>query len=459
MFKLNLRNMVKIVAILVVFSVNSMLAQDKLEIPRWLSTEWYGSDAKYTDEWLFEVTNKGEIKYKAADAKEADAKIAKITLVEERTKPVTYGNKMNGTITFMVDGKEFSIEYSDYSPTNAYGMPAYLSVSQVTFSDAKADDPIFGKLAQESYKFSNLRGFSDVKKRPIEQPFKVGKLPGEIVGKFYTKLKSAYCQNEKDFLFEIAADGTFKYKRNEELVTGTIKLINYQKAGSILKGNQLEAYDALRIEINGEIWYENPYSKTVYVDGVNVKGVQVHGGELNCWNPADKNVTIIAAGRGATNFLFKEGSYSYAVKKPGKPADCEEFDERVVAMWYMNKPKAAQWGQDKVSPENKFWDFIIMEEKGKYYYCMPDMMEAGKIGAKNRISNPSEGVLKMGKNEMTFQIEGNKLQVKGAASTGFTMGAQIKTGTYYKYDPDGPTVDDAEVTIEIGKQAVDLFKK
>jgi hypothetical protein len=459
MFKLNLRNVVNTVAILVVFSANNLLAQDKLEIPRWLSTVWYGPDAKYTDEWLFEVTNKGEIKYKAADAKENEFKTAQITSVDEKTKPVTYGNKMNGTITFTVDGKKFSIDYSDYNPTDAYGVPAYLSVWRVTFSKAKADDPIFGKLAKESYRVSNLRGFRDIRKRPIEQPFKVGKLPQEIIGKFYSKLKSAYCQNEKDFLFEIAADGTFKYKKGAEIVTGTIQLLNYQKAGSILKGNQLQPYDALRIEINGEIWYENPYSKQAYVDGVKVLGVQVYSGVLNCWNPADKNVTIISAGRGATNFLFKEGIYSYAVKKPGKPADCEEFDERIVAMWYMDKPKAAQWGQDKVSPENKFWDFIIMEEKGKYYYCMPDMMEAGKIGAKNRISNPSEGVLKMGKNEMTFQITGNKLQVKGAASTGFTMGAQIKSGTYYKYDPDGPTVDDAEVTIEIGKQTIDLFKK
>jgi len=436
-----------------------MLAQDKLEIPKWLSTEWYGPDAKFTDEWLFEVTNKGEIKYKAADAKETEFKTAQITSIEEKRKPVTYGTQMDGTINFTVDGKNFSIDYSDYSPTDAYGLPAYLSISRITIANAMEDDPIFGKLAKKSYKFSNLRGFSDVKKRPIEQPFKVGKLPGEIVGKFYSKLKSAYCQNENDFLFEIATDGTFKYKKNEELVTGTIQLIKYQKAGSLFKGNLLEAYDAIRIEINGEIWYENAYSKQTYVDGVKVIGSQVSSGTLNCWNPQDKNVTIIAAGRGATNFLFKEGSYSYAVKKPGKPSDCEEFDERVVAMWYMNKPKAAQWGQDKVSPENKFWDFIIMEEKGRYYYCMPDMMEAGKIGARNRISNPSEGVLKMGKNEMTFQITGNKLQVKGAASTGFTMGAQIKSGTYYKYDPDGPTVDDAEVTIEIGKQAVDLFKK
>jgi hypothetical protein len=459
MFKLNLRNVVKIVAILVVFSANNLLAQDKLEIPKWLTTGWFGPDAKYTDEWLFEVTSKGEIKYKAADAKENEFKTGQITAIEEKTKPVTYGNKMNGTITFTVDGKNFSINYSNYSPSNAYGMPAYLSIAHINVTGAKADDPIFGKLAKESYKFSNLRGFSNVKKRPIEQPFKVGKLPGEIVGKFYTKLKSAYCQNEKDFLFEIAADGTFKYKKNEELVTGTIQLINYQKAGSMLKGNLLEAYNALRIEVDGEIWYESAYAKQPYVDGVNVKGTQVLMNRLNCWNPQDKNVTVIAAGRGATNFLFKEGSYSYAVKKPGKPGECEEFDERIVAMWYMDKPKAAQWGQDKISAENKFWDFIIIEEKGKYYYCLPDMMEAGKIGTKNRISNPGEGVLKMGKNEMTFQIEGNKLQVKGAASTGFTMGAQIKTGTYYKYDPDGPTVDDSEVTIEIGKQAVDLFKK
>lgn len=459
MIKFNLRSMVKIVAILVVLSVNNVLAQEKLEIPKWLSTEWYGPDAKYTDEWLFEVTNKGEIKYKAADAKENEFKTAQITSVDEKTKPVAYGNKMSGTITFTVEGKEFSVDYSDYSPSTAYGLPAYLYINQITVTGAKADDPIFGKLASESFKFSNLRGYTDVKKRPIDQPFKIGKLPGEIVGKFYSKSKSAYCQIEKDFLFEISADGTFSYIKNDELVTGTIQLIKYQKAGSILKGNQLDAYDALRIEINGEIWYENPYSKQKYVDGVNVKGNQVISGELNCWNPADKNVTIIAAGRGATNFLFKEGSYSYAVKKPAKPSDCEDFDERIVAMWYMDKPKAAQWGQDKISPENKMWDFMIIEEKGKYYYCMPDMMESSKIGPRNRISNPSEGVLKMGKNEMTFQIEGNKLQVKGAASSGFTMGAQIKTGTYYKYDPDGPTVDEAEVMIEVGKQAVDLFKK
>lgn len=457
MFKLNFRNVVKIVAIFCVLSASNVLAQEKLQVPRWLSIEWFGPDAKFTDEWLFEVTNKGEIKYKAADVTEF--KVGQITAIEERTKPVTYGNSMNGTITYTIDGKSFSIEYSDYSPSSGYGVPAYLSINQLTFSKAKSDDPIFGKLAKDSYKFYNLRGFTNIKKRPIEQPFKVGKLPSEIIGKFYSKSKSAYCQNEKDFLFEIAADGTFKYKKDAEIVTGTIQLLNYQKAGSMLKGNQLQAYNALRIEINGEIWYENPYSKTVYVDGVNVKGVQVHGGELNCWNPADKNVTIIAAGRGATNSLFREGQYSYAVKKPAKPADCEDFDERVVAMWYMNKPVAAQFGQDKIFSENKFWDFMIIEEKGKYYYCMPDMMDASKIGPKNRISNPSEGVLKMGKNEMTFQIEGNKLQVKGAASSGFSMGAQIKTGTYYKYDPDGPTVDDAEVMIEIGKQGLDLFKK
>lgn len=463
---LNLRSMVSVVAILLVFSANNLYAQEKLQIPKWLSTNWYGADAKYTDEWLFEVTNKGEIKYKAAEAKEADAKIALITAVDESTKPVTYGNKMGGTITYTIDGKEFSIDYSDYSPTNAYGVPAYLSISQLTFMNAKADDPIFGQLANESYRFSNLRGYTDIKKRPIEQPFKVGKLPKEIVGKYYSKSKSAYCQEENDFLFEIGAEGTFTYKKEAELISGTIQLIEYQKAGSLLKGTLLEAYDALRIEINGEIWYESKYAKQEYVDGVNVKGTQVLADRLNCWNPEDKNITIIAAGRGATNFLFREGKYSYAVKKPAKPGDCESFDERLVAMWYLDKPKAAQWAEDKVSLENKFWDFIILEEKGKYYYCQPDMMESNKIGTKNRISNPGEGVLKMGKNEMTFQIEGNVLQVKGAEGTGFTMGAKIKSGTYYKYDPDGPVVEDSEVTVEIakqaaeiGKEAVDLFKK
>jgi hypothetical protein len=50
--------MVSVVAILLVFSANNLFAQEKLQIPKWLSTNWYGADAKYTDEWLFEVTNK-----------------------------------------------------------------------------------------------------------------------------------------------------------------------------------------------------------------------------------------------------------------------------------------------------------------------------------------------------------------------------------------------------------------
>ncbi|MDD4430823.1 MAG: hypothetical protein PHF61_05415, partial [Bacteroidales bacterium] len=224
---MNWKSMVKVVAVLLVFSANNLFAQEKLEIPKWLSTNWYGPDAKYADEWLFEVSNKGEIKYKAADAAEAEAKTGQITAVDEKTKPVTYGSRMNGTITYTLDGKEFSIDYSDYSPTSAYGVPAYLSIGQITVRNAKADDPIFGALATESYKFSNPRGLY-MKKRPIEQPFKVGKLPKEIVGKYYSKSKSAYCQEENDFLFEIGADGTFIYKKEAELISGTIQMINYQ---------------------------------------------------------------------------------------------------------------------------------------------------------------------------------------------------------------------------------------
>lgn len=456
--KFNLRNAAKIVAILVVFSVNNLLAQDKVEIPKWLSTQWYGQEAKFTEEWLFEVTNKGEIKYKTADAKETDFKTGQITAVEEKTKPAPSGNNMSGSFTYTIDGKTFTVNYSDYT-TNAYGLPAYLDVRKITIKGAQANDPIFGKLATDSYKFRSSR--DGIAKRPVvreKQPEKPGKLPAEIIGKFYTKSKSAYCQKENDLIFEIMADGTFKYKKDNEWVSGTIKLIKYQKDGSVLKGNDRAAYDALRIEIDGNVWYDEKYDKRDYVDGVNVKGNQVSMSALNCWSP-DKNITVISAGREAANSLWREGKYYYSVKKAAKPGECEEFDERVVAMWYMDKPKSAQWGQDRLFPENKFWDFLIVEENGKYYYRTPDMVDSSKPGTKNKISNPGEGVLKMGKNEMTYQLDGNKIQVKGASGSGFTMGAQIKSGTYYKYDPDGPTVDEAEVMIEIGKQAVDMFKK
>lgn len=445
-----LRTVIKASVIAAVFTANSVLAQEKVEIPKWLSVEWYAPEAKFTDEWVFEVSNKGEIRFKAADEKADACKTGKITAIDETVKPVTYGKSMSGTISFSVDGKTYTVSYSDNS-SSAYGLPAYLDISRITFKNARKDDPIFGKVAAKEYSFITTRGFHNIKIRKADQPEKMAKLPKAFVGKFYTRSKSAFCQKEEDKVFEVMADGGFSYKKGNDWVSGTIKHISYGKAGSLLKGNLAEAYEAIRIEVEGETY------EIKYIEGDLSESGSYSNTEYSVMaftSSKDKNVSIVNIGDRAGNAVLKAGQY-YAVKETGA---CENFDERLIAMWYQDKPKAAQWGGDKLSPENKFWDFIIIEEKGKYYYCRPDMVESAKIGSRNRISSPSEGVLKMGKNEMSFQIEGNKLQVKGASGSGFVMGAQIKSGTYYKYSPDGPTVDDAEVAIEVAKQAAGLFK-
>ena len=280
------------------------------------------------------------------------------------------------------------------------------------------------------------------------------KLPKEFAGKFYTDARSAFVQNEANLRYEITREGVFKYNKDGEMVTGTIKAVQYFRGG--LSSSFAAGYLAIQIEIDGkkyEMEYEQ-YNKNhavvddTYPDDMAIKVIPYV-------NPNDKNITILHVGSKVGNEVLKAGKY-FASAKTGV---MEEFDERIIAMWYLDKPKSAQWAKDKVAPENKYWDFLIMEEGGKFFYVTPDMMNSSKMGTKNRISNPSEGTLKMGKNEAVYQIEGNKLQVKGAAASGFTMGAQIKSGVYYKYDPSGPEVNDAEVMIEIGKQAVDVFGK
>ncbi|MCL2028450.1 MAG: hypothetical protein FWG79_08210 [Bacteroidales bacterium] len=103
------------------------------------------------------------------------------------------------------------------------------------------------------------------------------------------------------------------------------------------------------------------------------------------------------------------------------------------------------------------WKFIIVEHKGRFIYGTPDIMDATKH-SRNNVTGEEGASFKLGRNSITYKLEGNKLTITGGIEgTGGGFGAQIKNGVYYKYDPKQPKATENEMMREAGQGAAGLF--
>jgi len=459
-----------IIAIVVMATTmpNTLLAQ---RIPGWLSAGWYEKEAKFFDEFVFKLESNGTLQYKVGD--EVKSVQATVNMI---SNTVLFGKK-EGTITYTLNGKEFTVKFFDEAPAPgvtisqptgntttvhvprsgySYG-PMGVLVEHLTFSDASSDDPIFGKLNGKTlFRNDGNKGAIGVRlgERPPRRIAVVvgpGKFDKAWVGKWYSQQTSATCKVEGDLMFEITADQKIKVHRGTRVEESTLSFVNMthfteaQVAAGQTKGKGVLPFTAIVFTFDGKSDTMGLFKPANVQGNSNLSGMRTGNRRNNLGNVQESDV-----------FTWNSAGTVFRAKKQ---YDLDaNFDQNLVGMWYLEAPKAAQFFQGKLSATNGSWSFLIFEHNCKFLHGTPSM---GNPTQHSRNSMTTEnGEMVIGRNRIAYKVEGNKLTITGGISgSGGGMGVNIRNGVYYRYDPSLPKVTENEVAAEAAQGAAGLFRR
>jgi hypothetical protein len=386
-------------------------------------------------------------------------------VVNVTSNAVMFGKK-EGTITYTIDGREFSVKFFyemkvpgvgnvvsarevsgnetqiDLSvPSGGYG-PMGVLVPRLIFSEINPNDPIFGKIPNNTTLFRNdnnrgaigIRGLTPRPPVWVWIPTGPGKWDRNWVGKWYSDEFGARCNVQESLILEITANQKIKIGSGSEMdITGFV-LFTANTERRVADGLPP---DRRASTSTGIVFSNNGRADTVRLAHAAVQG--------------NKNLARLTASPRAGGALHTAWNGSQILHRANRSHEIDaNFDQNLLGAWYFEAPVAAQFFRGAVSAESRE-TFIIMEHNCRFFYNNNSM----------RMTTPGNGKMVIGRNEFGYTVEGNKLTITGGVegNRGGGMGVQLRNGEYFRFDPSLPPVTENEVAAEAGRGAAGLFRR